>query len=858
MLAFASGLEIIQAMECSNQGPQHSQNRDARGDMERLLAYVEEKIRLPLEQRYNAICDTDVYQSSESQEEEEQNGSEEWKLVKLYLQEILLHAKEAQGRRIGFYGERGAGKSSLINAVLQLDTPLLPTSATSTCTAAVSEITSWDRDLFQARVFFISQLDWEHEVEVAKDLLGKNKNEERKMKKEEEEDEEEEEEEEEEVNEQLEAFLERIRTLSGDSDDWTLKPEQQALLGKSRKIETRTARELAESLSPFIDETSDSKLWPLVDRIYIRGPFPALQGLEVSLLDIPGVHDGNVAMKRRCEAALDSCDSVFYMPPLQKANTNSTVQALGKLALIPRVGIVIARLREFLESEKRTSAEKAAAVMKQRIMGRSGGKLKEDFPLYFVETRAATPDMKQNLEQFIATEMRDITTNDIAMHVCQLQNDLNNLISIFREAMLHSRKTDKAQELLLEAENKMANPTWSPEIGASSKLWRVVTLPKAKSIVRQFEKIAWNTARSRIRQGELFEPFNTRKLSEIQWRDLDDADWVRMSLKELLGEFGREVEVKNILDSWQEKLERSRARVLRHHKTKLQEYLLLDLRNLYETQKLWYDIKDRKGRGLLRFMLSQLETQLAGIFSSYRECVPDTLRNWRHEALSELAESTQALFHRLMTILRPLCVSAPHEHNTVKFFEDLLQPINICQPVQWDGGEEHGFEEESPMLYSLSNIHELDSTLTPLPRAKVKLYANPNNYLQTGYVYVASNPGYQHDYFKIGLTGRALNKRVQELRTTGVPQRFEIKRHWRTNHTKIFEHIMHKLFSSMRVTKDREFFQTDLELIKKVGDQLQRILDGGRLLLKEEKEEEEEEEEIKRPRKRRQIDKQLC
>ncbi|KAL6060073.1 Nuclear GTPase SLIP-GC [Balamuthia mandrillaris] len=717
--------------------------------MERLLAYVEQNIRLPLDKRYNAICDTDVFQSSDSQEEEEQqNSSEEWKLVKLYLQEILLHAKEAQGRRIGFYGERGAGKSSLINAVLQLDTPLLPTSATSTCTAAVSEITSWDRDLFQARVFFISQLDWEHEVEVAKDLLRKNKNEEGKMKREEDEEEDEEEEEEEEVNEQLEAFLERIRTLSGDSDDWTLKPEQQALLGKSRKIETRTARQLAESLSPFIDETSDSKLWPLVDRIYIRGPFPALQGLEVSLLDIPGVHDGNVAMKRRCEAALDSCDSVFYMPPLQKANTNSTVQALGKLALIPRVGIVIARLREFLESEKRTSAEKAAAVMKQRIMARSGGKLKEDFPLYFVETRAATPEMKHNLDQFIATEMRDITTNDIAMHVCQLQNDLNNLISIFREAVLHSRKTDKAQELLLEAENKLANPTWSPEIGSNCKLWRVVTLPKTKSIVRQFEEIAWNTARSRIRQGELFEPFNTRKLSEIQWCDLDEADWVRMSLKELLGEFGREVEVKNILDSWQGKLERSRARVLRKHK--LQDHLLVVLRNLSETQKLWWDIKDRWGRGLRRFMLTQLETQ-----------VESRIKN-------------------------------------------------------------RGF------------------------------------LLQT-------NPGYQHDYFKIGLTGRALNKRVQELRTTGVPQRFEIKRHWRTNHTKIFEYIMHTLFSSMRVTKDREFFQTDLELITKVGDHLHRILDGGRLVLKDEKEKEKEEEEeeeeeiiIKRPRKRRQIDKQLC
>lgn len=66
----------------------------------------------------------------------------EWLKVLPYLQDMILRAKEAEGRRVGFYGERGVGKSSLINAILGVN--LLPVSSSSTCTAAVSEIMPWD------------------------------------------------------------------------------------------------------------------------------------------------------------------------------------------------------------------------------------------------------------------------------------------------------------------------------------------------------------------------------------------------------------------------------------------------------------------------------------------------------------------------------------------------------------------------------------------------------------------------------------------------------------------------------------------------------------------------------------------
>lgn len=92
----------------------------------------------------------------------------EWLKVLPYLQDMILCAKEAKGRRIGFYGEHSIGKSSLINTILGDN--LLPMSASSTCTAAVLEIMPWDRPHYLVSIYFVSPEEWDLEIEMARNL----------------------------------------------------------------------------------------------------------------------------------------------------------------------------------------------------------------------------------------------------------------------------------------------------------------------------------------------------------------------------------------------------------------------------------------------------------------------------------------------------------------------------------------------------------------------------------------------------------------------------------------------------------------------------------------------------------------
>lgn len=93
----------------------------------------------------------------------------------------LQKQAEHRGAVVGVVGSTGAGKSSIINAVLDEES-LVPTSGMRACTAAITEI-SWNNDedpakLYKAEVEFIKAEDWEQELRILfndlADLVGLN------------------------------------------------------------------------------------------------------------------------------------------------------------------------------------------------------------------------------------------------------------------------------------------------------------------------------------------------------------------------------------------------------------------------------------------------------------------------------------------------------------------------------------------------------------------------------------------------------------------------------------------------------------------------------------------------------------
>lgn len=94
----------------------------------------------------------------------------------------------------------------------------------------------------------------------------------------------------------------------------------------------------------------------------------------------------------------------------------------------------------------------------------------------------------------------------------------------------------------------------------------------------------------------------------------------------------------------------------------------------------------------------------------------------------------------------------------------------------------------------------------------------------SGVVYVLSNPSFEDNRFKIGLTKLAAYRRAKQLFTTGVPTPFDIRHQWQTSHTKLMESFMHMVFELLRVNAGREFFDAPFPLIIEVGDLIQQIV----------------------------------
>ncbi len=522
--------------------------------LQKLITYVHESLLKPLEERYNATCDIYLTDSEEKEvieifdTEAEEKLSLEWKhKVQPYLQEILLHTKEAEGRRIGFYGERGAGKSSLINAILGVN--LLPTHVSTTCTAAVSEITAWDKRFYHARIFFISQQEWQMEVEMARDLLaGRDPEDDDK-------------------EEHLGMFLEKIQALCGSSDKLELEPEQLKLLQtQSLCLEANNAEDLAKKLRPYI--YAEKKLWPLVERVYIRGPFDYLRGMGVSLLDIPGVKDGFGSMKHRAEEALDACDSVFYMPLLAKCCTKDTIASLQQLALVPRVGIVVSRLRELLESHPSWTPATAGESLKKKILKISSN-IPADVPVYCVETKRPEPEEAENLKSFIRTELKEQHAKDVKSHAIQLQNDLNSILTLFRKAMLPPTvNLTQAKASLIDASNRwgqflkhMISNSHIP-----SEMSGILSYQPTKHYIEQFRKLKYNTMKMHLREGLVLGPeqIDQRNLRRLSWTDIHPSN---ITPPWEIDEFLKLVEVDpSALDSWKHNLDLEREELLKELK----------------------------------------------------------------------------------------------------------------------------------------------------------------------------------------------------------------------------------------------------------------------------------------------------
>ena len=241
---------------------------------------------------------------------------------------------------IGVVGNTGAGKSSILNALLE-EERLLPTNCMRACTAVITEISyNYDSTAYSAQIDFIGPDDWRTELQTLfKDLLDHSGNVSREC-----------------ANEDSEAGIAYAKIkavypkltkedIALSSVDELMRHNNVArLLGSSMSIEEPECPVFYRKLQSYIDSkekttrasSDDDKkkkkpremeFWPLIKvvRIYVRAP--ALSTGAV-MVDLPGVHDSNQARAAVAQSYMKQCTGLWICAPINRAVDDKAAKSL--------------------------------------------------------------------------------------------------------------------------------------------------------------------------------------------------------------------------------------------------------------------------------------------------------------------------------------------------------------------------------------------------------------------------------------------------------------------------------------------------------------------------------------------------
>ncbi|KAG9082296.1 hypothetical protein FRC06_005133, partial [Ceratobasidium sp. 370] len=252
----------------------------------------------------------------------------------VWLREVeSLKSQDLPGTMIAVCGATGAGKSSLLNAVL--DDNIVPTSGMRACTAVVTEIRYHNKTTIAAEIEFLALSEWKAELEsLLDDLVDKD------------------------------GKLRRLADLRSDAGvAWhkanfqtnihavypllaaermvemtpdaiiAAHPDIQCILDSTRKIESPNSEAFALEIAQYVDSVDQKRsrdkgkekskagnpaLWPLIRLVRVCCGAGALKCGAV-LVDLPGIADANLARSSIAKEYMKKCDRIWIVAPITRA-----------------------------------------------------------------------------------------------------------------------------------------------------------------------------------------------------------------------------------------------------------------------------------------------------------------------------------------------------------------------------------------------------------------------------------------------------------------------------------------------------------------------------------------------------------
>ncbi|XP_040919090.1 nuclear GTPase SLIP-GC-like isoform X2 [Toxotes jaculatrix] len=214
---------------------------------------------------------------------------------------------------VGVFGKTGAGKSSLINAVIE-EKNLLPSGSISACTSVMIKLESNMRtSKYEADIEFITEEEWKDELWSLYHILKDNANQEKN-------------------DDDYKDAVDKLSALYGEEwknisfetlMDYRHFREIPEFLQSKRKILTcETAAELSAKFVKYTrnDSREDTRrwYWPLVKCVTVRVPSNHLLQ-HVTLVDLPGNGDCNRSRDRMWKEIVGSCSTVWIVTDINRA-----------------------------------------------------------------------------------------------------------------------------------------------------------------------------------------------------------------------------------------------------------------------------------------------------------------------------------------------------------------------------------------------------------------------------------------------------------------------------------------------------------------------------------------------------------